>query len=121
MKRIQLFTLLGDLDKLDNLTGVKFNFVVDRNRTIIEKEVEDTKKVSEPSKDFQEYDRKRIELLQKYAEKDDAGNPKFTQANEGLVRFDIPSNNMKKFQKEMEELMKTSESAIQFLYIYIWH
>lgn len=112
MKRFELFTLLENLNKLDNLTGVKFNYVIDKNRTLIEKEVEDMKKLNEPSKDFQEYDKIRLQLLQKFADKDEEGNPKFTQEN-GMVRFDIPEKNMKKFQTELDKNTKDFETAIK--------
>ena len=111
MKRFELFTLLDNLDKLDNLTGVKFNYVIDKNRELIEKEVADMKKLNEPSAEFQEYDKVRLQLLQKFSEKDAEGNPKFTQAN-GMVRFDIPDNNMKKFQTELDKNTKEFEKAI---------
>jgi len=113
MKRQTLFTLLENLNKLDNLTGVKFNWVIDRNREQLEKETKDIMKVSEPSEKFQEYDKKRIEILQKYSEKDDNGNPKFTQTNQGMVRFDINDKNMKKFQKEIDALTKEFEKEIK--------
>lgn len=112
MKRVDLFTLLDSLDKLDNLTGIKFNYVIDKNRTLLEKEVEDMRKLNEPSEDFQSYDKIRLQLLQKFSEKDAEGNPKFTQAN-GMVRFDIPDANMKKFQGELDKSTKEYEKAIQ--------
>jgi len=112
MKRFELFTLLDNLDKLDNLTGVKFNYVIDKNREVIEKEVDDMKKLNEPSKDFQDYDKIRLQLLQKFSDKDDDGNPKFTQEN-GMVKFDIPPSSMKEFQTELENNTKEHESAIK--------
>jgi len=111
MKRFELFTLLDSLNKLDNLTGVKFNYVIDKNRTQIEKEVEDMRKLNEPSAEFQAYDKVRLQLLQKYSEKNEKGEPKFTQAN-GMVRFDIPDSNMKKFQAELDKATKEAEKAI---------
>jgi hypothetical protein len=112
MKRFELFTLLESLDKLDNLTGVKFNYVIDKNRSVIEKEVEDMKKLNEPSKEFADYDKVRLQLLQKFSDKDPQGNPKFTQAD-GMVKFDIPDKNMKKFQTELDKNTKEFEAAIK--------
>ena len=112
MKRFELFTLLGSLDKLDNLTGVKFNYVIDKNRTSISGEVTDMKKLNEPSLEFQEYDKLRLQLLQKHADKNELGQPKFVQSG-GMVRFDIPDKNMKKFQSELDNISKEYEKAIK--------
>ena len=112
MKRFELFTLLDSLDKLDNLTGVKFNYAIDKNREMIQKEVESMKKLNEPSTEFQIYDKIRLQLLQKFADKDESGNPKFAQIN-NMVRFDIPEKNMKKFQVELDKSTKEYETAIK--------
>lgn len=104
MKRNELISLLDNLEKVKNLTGVKFNYILDKNKKLIQQEIEDMQKQAEPNEKFQDYEKKRLELLTKFAEKEKDGSPKFEQSG-GMVRFDIPEKEMKKFQEEMNKLI----------------
>lgn len=112
MKRSELFVLLKSLNELDDLTGVKFNFVINKNRNLLEHETEDIKKSSKPSEKFQEFEQKRIELIREYSEKDEQGNIKFEDIDGGS-KFTIPEKDKKKFQKELSDLSKGYDDVIQ--------
>ena len=111
MRRNELITLLENLEKVKNLTGVKFNYVIDKNKKVLTQEIEDIKNVAESSQDFQQYEKQRLLLLQKYAEKEPDGSPKFTQQG-GLVKFDIPDTEIANFQDDMNVLIDENKSII---------
>ena len=105
MKTHELFTLLEDLETVNNLKGIKFNSTIDKNRELIESETGGIKKHSKPSPEFENYDNARLEILQKYANKDDNGQPIYTQ-NEGFVKFDIPPEKQKNLESDVAKLVK---------------
>jgi hypothetical protein len=78
---IELFTALG---KLGKLKGVKFAYAISRNYSLLRTEMESLEKVSYPSKDFQEFEKKRIALVEKFSKKDKDGNPE-KQGNNYII------------------------------------
>jgi hypothetical protein len=75
MKNVDLFRLREGLNDVSNLKGVKFAYVVLKNKKLIEEEIETLQKAIEMSPEFQEFERKRISLCERFADKDVNGTP----------------------------------------------
>jgi hypothetical protein len=75
MKNVDLFRLREGLNNVSNLKGVKFAYVVLKNKKIVEEEIETLQKSIEMSEQFQEFERKRIGLCEQYSEKNKDGSP----------------------------------------------
>lgn len=112
MTRSELFTFIEKLDKIKNLKGVKFNYIIDKNKKLIQQEIEDIKKVIEPTEKFKEYENKRVEILTEFADKNPDGSPKLTQEANGIIKFEIDPDN-KKFQKAINAHIEEYKEVIQ--------
>lgn len=75
LKRQAVLDLWNGLQGVGNLTGVKIAYAVGKNIEKVKQEVEVIGKTIQPSKEFMEYDQKRVALAQKHAKKDDKGQP----------------------------------------------
>jgi hypothetical protein len=75
MKNLDLFRLKEGLNDVSNLKGVKFAYVVLKNKKYIDEEIESLQKSIEMSVDFQEFDRMRINLCEQHSEKNTDGSP----------------------------------------------
>lgn len=73
MKNVDLFRLRDGLNDVSNLKGVKFAYSVLKNKKLVEDEIALIQKSVEMSPEYQEYERNRIELCEKYADKDKDG------------------------------------------------
>jgi len=75
MKNVDLFRLREGLNDVSNLKGVKFAYVVLKNKKLIEEEIETLQKSIEMSPEFQEFERKRISLCEQFSDKNKDGSP----------------------------------------------
>jgi hypothetical protein len=73
MKNIDLFRLRDGLIDVSNLKGVKFAYSVLKNKKLIEDEISYIQKSIEMSQEYQNYERSRIMLCEKHADKDKDG------------------------------------------------
>jgi len=64
-----LLNLYQTLINLKGLSGVRFCYGVVKNINLLKPEVEAIQKTIEPKEEFQEYEKERIELAQKYSKK----------------------------------------------------
>jgi len=69
----EVLTLNIGLRNVGDLSGPRFSYVIARNISILKDEVIALVKAQESSKEFQEYDRKRVELARSHATKDEHG------------------------------------------------
>ena len=97
MIKSEIINLFQSLQKLGNLSGVKFAYAVSRNIAILKPEVEALNKALEGSDEFKQFDEKRVELAKKHAKKDDKNKP---LVNRG--QFEI--ENQEAFDAEFETL-----------------
>lgn len=105
----QVVELYQALLKVGDLKGVKFSYAVAKNTLTLEPEVEAIKKMYTKTKEFEEYDSKRIKIAEKYAVIEN-GNPK-KMIRDGLEVYDIKDN--QKFEAEIKELQKVYEATIK--------
>lgn len=76
IKREDLFKLLMGFDGVRSLgSGGKLGYAIAKNRKAIMSELQDVKKVLEFDKNYEEYDKKRVVLCEKYCTKDDKDKP----------------------------------------------
>lgn len=74
MLKKDIISLYNGLNSVGSLVGVIFGYAVNKNISIIKPEIEALQKVATPAKEFLEFDQKRIDIVKKYAKKDDKGD-----------------------------------------------
>jgi len=97
MKNRDLSTLFQGLQEVSNFKGVKFAYVVAKNRKLIEEELKTLEEVNKPSEQYLDFEQKRVKLCEQHANKCDNGQPKILGD-----RYDI--TNMEAFNKDLETL-----------------
>jgi hypothetical protein len=73
MLKKDLYTLKNSLDELKNLTGAKFSYTLMKNKILINEELKVLDDINKSSEDYQRFELGRVELCEKYCEKDDNG------------------------------------------------
>ena len=98
MKKKELFVLMSGINNVTDLKGVKFAYAIAKNKNVLAKEIESLQKSIEGSKEFQEYDKQRVELAEKHAKKEN-GKP-VSKNNEYVLedsgKFNIAFDKLKK-------------------------
>ena len=110
MKNWELLNLYQVLSSVSELKGVKFSYFVVKNLGLLEREIKNLEEVIKASKDYYEFEEKRIELAKKHAKKDDKGEPK-TKEVDGKKVFDMKSQIA--FDKEFKELQKKNKKTLE--------
>jgi hypothetical protein len=98
MKNKEILKLYTTLSKI-NLPGVKFAYCVAKNMNLLKPEVISLEEAKKPTKDFLEYDAKRVDIVKKYAKKDEKG--KFIIENQEYLIDDQDA-----FEEEFQALKK---------------
>ena len=102
MTKKEALNLYNGLQGVSDLPGAKWAYGIAKNVEKLRTEIEALQKAFTPSKEFSEYNDKRIELAQKYAIKED-GKPrtvKIGNTEEYLI------GDKDKFNKELSKLQK---------------
>jgi hypothetical protein len=86
--------------------NARFSYFMAKNKMAIKNEVDALNLAQEPSELFKEYDVKRAEIAQKYADKD-ANGVAMTKNNQYVI-----VENKKKFDTELTKLKKKYQKAI---------
>ena len=105
MKNREIYGLNVSLNNLGNLQGVRFAYAVSRNINMLKHEIELIDKLTQPSKEFTEYEQERVKLNIEFAEKDDKDQPKTVDGHYVI-------NDMKAFKKAMEGVQKKHKKTI---------
>lgn len=105
MKNVDLFRLREGLNSVSNLKGVKFAYVVLKNKKFLEEEIEALQKSIEMSLPFQEFERKRIGLCEQFSDKNSDGSPIIVNN-----AYSIPEREA--FEKEVAELKNQYLEAV---------
>jgi len=96
------------LKEVKGWKGTKFSYAIIKNIKLISSEIdsiESTRQLMITNK-FKEYDKKRSDLIIKYANKDDNGNPILTENNMIIIQ------NTKEFNSKLEKLTKEYEVVL---------
>jgi hypothetical protein len=109
MKRKDFGLALNALDSVSDLKGVKFAFVVLKNRKKLEAQIEEDKTIFEeilkPSEGFKEYEEKRIALCEASSEKNEEGKPK-TEGDRYVII------DMNKFNTDLAKLTEEYKASV---------
>ena len=105
MTKQDVLEFYQNMNQLGELKGVRFSYGIAKNLNILKPEIEALQKALEPTKEYQEFDVKRIELVKKYAKLDDKGEP-ITSRNEYIL------DDEKAFNKAFEVLKKENKELV---------
>jgi len=108
MNKQDALNLWNGLHAVSGLKGAKWSYGVAKNINNLKSEIEALQKSITPSKEFSEYNNKRLALAQKYAIKKE-GNPqtvKIGNTEEYLIK------DKNKFNKELKPLQKEYQKAL---------
>jgi len=105
MKNKDLLSLYETLKQLD-LIGVRFNYAVARNIAKLKPEIESLFKAQEKTKEFSDFDLKRVEIAKKYSKKDEKGDPVIVDN-----KYDI--DDQEGLQKEFDTLKSENTKVIE--------
>ncbi len=117
MKKSEIVLLYNGLNSVGNLAGVIFSYCVNKNLNIITPEIEALQRSITPSKEFLEYDNKRIEIVKKYAAKDGKGEFIMKVTN-GQQSYDVGENEkviedeMLPIREEYKEVISNHEKQM---------
>ena len=111
MTKGEALVLFKNLNQLGNLNGVKFAYAVARNISLLKSELESLEKSMELPESFKKFDTERIELVEKYADKDENGKPKKEKAENGSEQY-VMGKEEKKFEKEFAILRTKHKEAV---------
>lgn len=114
MLKKELVGLYNGLNSVGNLVGVIFGYAVNKNLSIMKPEIEALQKAITPSKEFLEYDNKRIEIVKKYALKDD--KEQFIIKNNSYDigdKTEIVEEEVKTLKEEYKDAIKEQEKQIE--------
>lgn len=112
MKNKDIIRLHNGLQQVKDLPGVSFAYAVAKNTRIIANDIESLQKALEPSKEFSEYEEKRLDLAKKYAKKDEKGEP-LTENNmfvmENFAEFNEQFKALQDLNKDVLDARKKQE------------
>lgn len=113
MTNRDLFELRDALHSVGHLPGVKFAYAVARNIRLLDARCGPLEDARKPSKEFIEYEKARIELIQKYGERDETNRPR-TIDGHAILRdqraFEIKLAQLKaEYQEHLDAQQKKAE------------
>jgi hypothetical protein len=107
MKRKEIVDLRNALQAVAHYPGIKFAYAVAKNCRLLDGEIADMQKTAQPSKEFEVYDKERVALCSKWAEKMPNGEP-VIRGNQ----FVIPDEVKAEFDAALLALNETNKAVI---------
>lgn len=98
------------MGKLKNLKGAKLAYALLRNQSIFKNELSLIENSFNNNEKYVEYEEKRLNLLNKYVERNEKGNPLF---EEDKINYKVSETNKKIYLEELETLKKEYENDIK--------
>lgn len=123
MKNKDLYGLQRGLSMCGHLTGVKFAYAIAKNHRLVDTEIGILNDTIKPSEKFLEYDKKRADICEASAEKDENGKPKI-QIKDGSQEYVIADKEgfdneinllQEKYKDEIENRKKQAEEYKKLL------
>lgn len=106
MTKSESIALFNALNTLGKLKGVKFAYAVSKNVSLLKAELESLEKASAASKEFEEFEVKRIAMVEKFAKKDKDG-----KAEKKGNNYIIEDGKQAELDKEFEVLKKENKDV----------
>lgn len=117
MKNIEILELSDILSfyakELKNLKGAKFAYTVIKNIDIIEKEAKSLLESKNVSEKYSELEKKRLELCEKHADKDDKNEPIKKKFEGDRFEYSISITKMDAFNADINALFEENKEAIE--------
>lgn len=113
-KNIDVINLLDAIDNCKDLPGARFGYGLSKNADILRREVEAINSTMKPTKEFEEYTKKRIALAKKYSKKE-AGDPIMKTRMVGDRQegyYDMDEKTKPEWAKEYEALKKENKKVL---------
>lgn len=113
MKNKDLFRILEGIKLCAGLRGAKFSHALSKNKAHLESEIKHLQKGLKPSKEYDSYEKKRVELCTKFSKKDEKNNPiieKDAFAIDDQEKFDIE---LEKLRDGYKDLLKKRDQEIE--------
>lgn len=118
IKRRDLISLFNSLSELKKqMTGKVISFYVVKNIKILETEIEAIKTVVSPSQKRMEFENKKREILEKYCNRDENGNPIKTD-NGYVFKSELQEILIKEFKdldNQYEDIIKEIKDIEEFM------
>jgi len=107
---------LSQIDRIYNVLknvktqskSVKVKYVIAKLLTEIEKELNILKQVAEPSNEFKQFEEEKLQLLMKYAKRDEKGNIVYEDSNKRLIMIESEEG-----YRKLKELTEKYKDAIE--------
>jgi hypothetical protein len=93
-----------------NIQGVRINYAISRTIRHLKPIAESLDDAIKPSEQYIEFEQKRVEMMEKYCDRDDKGNP-MKEVIGKSVQYSI-TQKLGQFQKALETLSKPYKKAI---------
>ncbi|MFP4025757.1 MAG: hypothetical protein ACLFVR_14635 [Thiohalospira sp.] len=97
---------------IKNLKGIKLIYVLNKNMSKLENEIKSVKAASEASKEYGEFEEKRIAINEKFVKRNEDGTHVTNKINEHSFEYVIDEGKKQVFEKEMEALKKEYADVI---------
>lgn len=110
MTKSESIALFQSLNKLGNLKGVKFAYAVSKNVSLLKPEVESLEKASTASEEFNEFEKKRVALVESFAKKDSEGKPQKTN-KDGVDTYLIEDGKQEELDEAFEKLKSENQEV----------
>lgn len=103
---MQLLTVISEVKnrvKEEKVVDAKLFYALTKNEKMLISLAEHMNKLYTVAPEFQEFNRRRAEIANKYSAKNEDGTPKTIETPEGKM-YDIAEDNKDTFKKEVDEL-----------------
>lgn len=105
MKNKELFSLYSWLEAVSHIGWARFAYWVAKNKKIIAEEIKTLESTNELTENYKKFDKERIELCEKFANKDENWEAKIVGKS-----YDI--SDLEGFNSELQKLRETYKSAL---------
>lgn len=107
VKKSELIVIWNVLNSLNGKEYSKiFSYGIIRNKKLIKDEVESLEEAKTPSQEYLDYDRKRMLLCEKFADKNDNGHPIITKGQY------VITEKLEEMKKEMKVLVEENKQIL---------
>jgi hypothetical protein len=118
IKLIDVLNFKQGLNSVNSLKGVKFAYAVSKNSKKVDVEIEAFKEVQKPHKEFEAYEKERLEMCVEKSEKDENGNPIIVDLGNGQQKYKIADevwfeNFIKSLQEQYKESIQNREQQMK--------
>lgn len=111
IKNIRLFEIEAWLKTFSDIKNVGFAILVAKNLRKVSEHCDDLRKGNFQTDEFEDYNKKRIEICKKYAVKNDSGEPKI-ENNQYIINNELIIDG-KSFEEAQKILMEDNKKCIE--------